>query len=62
MGGEKAMARLKDIDPGVKAIVSSGYSDVPIVANPSAYGFRAAVPKPYDMQKIGQVLARVLES
>ncbi len=60
MGGEEVLEHLKKIDPGVRAIVSSGYSDVPIVANPSEHGFCAAVPKPYDVQKLSQVLAEVL--
>ena len=34
MGGEKTIQQLLNIDPNVKAIVSSGYSDSPILANP----------------------------
>ena len=39
MGGKETMERLLRIDPQVKAIVSSGYSDGPIMANFKEYGF-----------------------
>jgi two-component system, cell cycle sensor histidine kinase and response regulator CckA len=39
MGGKETMARLLEIDPQVKAVVSSGYSDDPIMADFQKYGF-----------------------
>ena len=47
MGGKDAIERLLAIDPGVKAIASSGYSDDPVMASYSEYGFAAALPKPF---------------
>ncbi|MDA8387110.1 MAG: PAS domain S-box protein [Nitrospiraceae bacterium] len=55
MGGEQAIRRLREMDPSVKAIVSSGYSDSPLVSNYRAYGFAAVLNKPY-------VLAAMTES
>jgi signal transduction histidine kinase/ActR/RegA family two-component response regulator len=49
MGGRDALQELLRIDPGVRAVASSGYSSDPIMANPRAYGFRASLPKPYDI-------------
>jgi PAS domain S-box-containing protein len=54
MGGEEAIKRLLEIDPNVKAIVSSGYSDNSVLANFQDYGFSAVLGKPYtlaDMRK-----------
>ncbi|MFM2179230.1 MAG: hypothetical protein RL015_3328 [Verrucomicrobiota bacterium] len=48
MGGVRTMERLRQIDPEVTAIVSSGYSDDPVMARPAAYGFAAVLPKPYE--------------
>lgn len=52
MGGVESMSRIKELDPNVRAIVSSGYSDDPAMANPAAYGFSAVLPKPYQPQEL----------
>ncbi len=49
MGGAKAMEKLRQMDPEVRAIVSSGYSNDPVLANYRSHGFRAIVPKPYEI-------------
>jgi CheY-like chemotaxis protein len=46
MGGVEAAARLKEFDPDLKLIVSSGYSDAPVMPDFRAYGFDAVIPKP----------------
>jgi DNA-binding NarL/FixJ family response regulator len=56
MGGKEAIIKLKEIDPEVKAIVSSGYADDPIMSDYRKYGFRAALPKPYGMRKLSKAL------
>jgi CheY-like chemotaxis protein len=61
MGGKKCVTRLLDIDPEVKAIVSSGYSDDPILANFQEYGFKGMVPKPFEFKSLGKVLHEVLK-
>ncbi len=60
MGGEEAMRRLLEIDPRVKAIVSSGYSDSPVMHAYAQYGFAGAAAKPYSLAELSQVLDRVL--
>ncbi|HSQ78021.1 MAG TPA: ATP-binding protein, partial [Nitrospirota bacterium] len=60
MGGKEAMKRLRELDPSVKAIVSSGYSDDPVMANYAEYGFDGVVSKPYTIQKLGESLRKVL--
>ena len=49
MGGEEAIRRLRDIDPSIKAIVSSGYSTEAHMADFKRYGFDGVIPKPYQM-------------
>jgi two-component system cell cycle sensor histidine kinase/response regulator CckA len=56
MGGKETMARLLKIDPRVKAIVSSGYSDDPIMANFQKYGFAGVIAKPFRISELGKVL------
>ena len=60
MGGKEAMQKLIEIDPGIKAIVSSGYSNDPIMANFMEYGFRGAVSKPYKVNELTDTLYAVL--
>jgi PAS domain S-box-containing protein len=60
MGGVETIKKLLEIDPAVKAIVSSGYSNDPVMANFSEYGFAEVVPKPYEIQKVGEVVRKVL--
>ena len=60
MGGEEAMHHLLDIDPQVKVIVSSGYSDSPVMQDYKKYGFSAAAGKPYSLIELSQALDHVL--
>lgn len=60
MGGKEAMEKLLLFDPGVKAIVSSGYSSDPILEKYQKYGFKGVLPKPYEMGKLSDVLYGVL--
>ena len=60
MGGIETMQALREIDPKVKAIVSSGYSDAPAMANPEEFGFVAVLPKPYPPQDLIRVVESVL--
>jgi CheY-like chemotaxis protein len=56
MGGKEVLAILKQIDANVKSIVSSGYSNDPVMANYQNYGFCAVLVKPYRLQEISGVL------
>ncbi|MEJ1974075.1 MAG: ATP-binding protein [Lacunisphaera sp.] len=61
VGGREAMEQLLRIDPGVCAIVSSGYSRDPVLANYRAYGFQAILPKPYGLDQLTKVMTAVLD-
>jgi len=60
MGGLAALGQLRAIDPAVKAVVSSGYSSDPVLANFRAHGFVAVIAKPYEFNELSRVLREVL--
>jgi len=60
MGGREAMEKLLVIDPAIKAIVSSGYANDPIMANYTQFGFKGVVPKPFTVPQLSAVLYQVL--
>jgi DNA-binding NarL/FixJ family response regulator len=61
VGGEETLAALRQIDPNLKAIVSSGYSQNPVMANYRAYGFHGVLPKPYSADQLSASIAQVLD-
>ena len=56
MGGAETMAKLLEIDPDVKAIVTTGYSGDPIMSNFREHGFRSALPKPFILDQLRTAL------
>ncbi len=60
MGGGEAIQRLKEIDPNVKGVVSSGYSFDPVMTNYRNYGFAAVLAKPYKIKDLGDLLKNLL--
>jgi two-component system, cell cycle sensor histidine kinase and response regulator CckA len=60
MGGKEALSELLSIDPYVKALIASGYSDNPIMDNFRKFGFKGAVIKPYKMEELEEALRRLL--
>jgi DNA-binding NtrC family response regulator len=60
MGGKKAIQQLLEIDPHVKAIVSSGYSSDPMMADFRKYGFKGVIAKPYRAKEMSEILNQVM--
>jgi len=60
MGGLETIQKLLQIDPAVKAIVSSGYSDDAALSNYRKQGFQAFLKKPYDVEGLQRTLDSLL--
>ncbi len=62
MGGEEAQKKLMEIDPAVRSIVSSGYSNDPVMSKYEEYGFKGVVTKPYNIETLSKVIHSVLKN
>jgi CheY-like chemotaxis protein len=60
MGGKETVERLRQMDATVKAIVSSGYSNDPIMSDYQKYGFSGVVAKPFNLRSLGIAIAGLL--
>ena len=60
MGGKEAIKEIHKIDPGAKVIVSSGYSNDPVMADFSEYGFCAAIVKPFQIRELMEVVGKAV--
>lgn len=60
MGGKEAVQKLAEIDPKIKAIVSSGHFDDPIMSEFREHGFVDAIAKPYKVEQLLETLQRAL--
>lgn len=61
MGGEEAVRELLKIDPKVKTIICSGYSNDPVIANYQKYGFSGFTTKPFTIENLSQLIAGLLK-
>ncbi|HLE84057.1 MAG TPA: ATP-binding protein, partial [Thermoanaerobaculia bacterium] len=59
-GGKQTLRDLLRLDPGVRAVASSGYADDPAVSGAGGNGFVAALPKPYSLPRLSEVLDEVV--
>jgi PAS domain S-box-containing protein len=60
MGGQETIKRLREIDPDIRAIVSSGYANDPVMSRHEDYGFSGMIAKPYEIDALGRKVAEVL--
>jgi CheY-like chemotaxis protein len=59
MGGEETIKKLIEFDPTVTALVSSGYTNDPIVSNYKQFGFKDIVAKPYNIKELQEKLSKI---
>ena len=60
MGGKAVMEELLKIDPQIKVIVCSGYSEDPIMSEFARYGFSGVIAKPYKISQLSKVLHEII--
>jgi two-component system cell cycle sensor histidine kinase/response regulator CckA len=60
VGGREAIGEIRRIDPSVRAVVSSGYSDDPVLACCRDFGFDDAIAKPFGVEELALTLSRLL--
>lgn len=61
LGGKEAIKQLLGIDPNIRAIVSSGYSNDPIMADYKKYGFCSVVTKPYKLTDLSEAVYKAIK-
>ena len=60
IGGREAVTKIRAMDSGARAVVSSGYSNDPVMAEFRRYGFDGVIEKPYRLEELARVLEGVL--
>ena len=60
LNGIQALQKLREIDPSIRAIVSSGYDSDPVMRDCRKHGFDAAMAKPYEISKLVRTVGEVL--
>ncbi len=60
MGGQEALEKIKEIDPNARAIVSSGYSNNPVMSEHEKYGFCGVIAKPYKAENLNRIVYQIL--
>jgi CheY-like chemotaxis protein len=56
MSGVETAAELRKIDKNIPIFVASGYSEDPVMTNPSEYGFTQSIPKPFKRTELAKLL------
>ncbi|MBW2313152.1 MAG: GAF domain-containing protein [Deltaproteobacteria bacterium] len=62
LGGKAAVTLMRQVDPGIAAVVASGYSSDDILSSPDEHGFDSAVPKPFHQSDLVGGVQRALEA
>ncbi len=59
LGGNDAVKKILKMNPHAKVIVSSGYSNDPVMTKFREYGFIGALPKPYKIKDLIETLKKI---
>jgi CheY-like chemotaxis protein len=60
MGGKEAIKTIREIDKNVIAFVCTGYSEDPVIADPTAFGFNDSISKPFSAEELTEKLQNYL--
>ncbi len=60
MGGKEAAAKLRELDPVATMLVSSGYSNDPVMADYKKHGFAGVIVKPYTIDGLNRALREAM--
>lgn len=61
MGGKEAFEKIRGIDPSAKVVISSGYTNDPMMADFARFGFSGILAKPYRISDIKALLETMIE-
>ncbi len=61
MGGVQTLTKLKEMDPNVMAVVSSGTMENTVMKNYQEYGFVESIQKPYNISDLSQLVKKVMK-
>jgi CheY-like chemotaxis protein len=61
LGGKETIDLLRNFDPAIKAVISSGFTDDPVVKDFSHYGFSERLTKPYNIHEMKNLLEKVIK-
>jgi CheY-like chemotaxis protein len=61
LGGHAALKRMLAVDPGMKAIATSGYADDPVMADFEAHGFKGRLAKPFRISDLKEAISRAVQ-
>ena len=62
IGGLETLRALLQIDPAVKAVVMTGYSNDPVLLEPESHGFKGGLAKPFDRDQLQTLLSRTMHN
>jgi signal transduction histidine kinase/CheY-like chemotaxis protein len=62
LGGKATMEAIRQLDTSVMAIVASGYSENPVMAEYQKYGFNAVVKKPFQIDELTRIIHTLIRS
>jgi CheY-like chemotaxis protein len=60
MGGKETLRQIKALHPEAAVIVSSGYSNDPVMGRFHDFGFSGVIAKPYNLLDLSKVLSHIL--
>ena len=61
MGGKEAFEKIREVDPSVKVVISSGYTNDPMMADYAKYGIAGILAKPYRINDIRALLEKLIQ-